>query len=472
MSAEKIYAIKIKVAENGISIIWGGDAPDLKPGLLNKNSMKLELSVTRIFHKVLNRGKRELLEIFEKNDFEVLGNMLFKILLSEEAVRSFLYGRLALITRDQQARCRMLIEFDPNAYDLAALPWEYLLIQQDAEKNISPFFWAADRNRQFDLIRYVAPDFPPAVQPLITESQSLNVILVINNPSDKPIDKTRMISCLKKLRTDHKSFNLYTDENLINPPFTKLKERLTEYLKFIDGPYVLHFYGHAQMHKEQAGIFFNSASDTAEEVKGDDFADLFDRGGRDNFRQPDLVVLQACESGQVGEKGNGIGFLLAKKGIPAVVAMQNEVTEDASENFVREFYLSLLKGDNVAHAVTNGRTFMAINYNKDAENPEEHYCDNTFGAPIVFISSESPFYLLPPQQRSVMKKNSKKCRKCGFYYDDISLDTCIQNGGRCGGELILVSEAEQGASVGIDKLESRPTKVLIADNVPRSSSAN
>lgn len=282
----------------------------------------------------------------------------------------------------------------------------------------------------------------------------------------------RMISCLKKIRVEKKSFNLYTDDNLINVPFPKLKERLKEFLKYIEGPYVLHLLGHAHMNKEQSGIFFNGDHDTAEEVKSEDFADLFERNGRDDFRQPDLIVLQACESGQVGEKGNGIGFLLAKKGIPAVVAMQNEITEDAAENFIREFYLSLLKGDDIAHAVTKGRTFMGINYNKDIEKPEQHYSDNTFGAPIVFISSETPFYFVPPEQRDVAKKNSKKCRKCGFYYEDINLDTCIQDGGRCGGELIPVSEVKQVASMDVNKPENRTTKALIDDSIPRSSSAN
>ncbi len=471
MTSEKLYAIKIKVAENGIAIIWGGDSPDLKPGKLEKDHMKLELSVTRIFHKVLNRGKKELLEIFEKNDFEVLGDMLFKILWSEEAVKSFLYGRLVMITRDRQARCRILIEFDRNAYDLAALPWEYLSIQEDKQQSISKFFWCADATGQFDLIRYVAPDFPAVEQPVILPRQSLNVILVINNPSDRPVDKLKMITCLEKIRNKNELFSLYTNAALINPPFHKLRERLTEFLKYIDGPYVLHILGHAHMNKEQSGIFFINDDDLAEEVKSDDFADLFDKNVP-GFRQPDLVVLQACESGQVGEKGNGIGFLLAKKGIPAVVAMQNEITEDAAENFVREFYYSLLKGDDVARAVTKGRTYMATKYNKDDKKTDQHYSDNTFGSPIVFISSESPFYLVAPAPKETAKKKAMKCNKCGYRYEDTTLETCIQNGGRCGGTLQQITEVGQAVSSGQSNIEGRPTKVTIDDTIPRSSSAN
>lgn len=472
MISEKLYAIKIKVAENSMTIIWGGDDPELKPGVLKKDQMKLELSVTRIFHKVLNRGKKELLEIFEKNDFEVLGDMLFKILWSEPAVKSFLYGRLVMIMRDQQAHCRIRIEFDENAYDLAALPWEYLLIQKDDQQHIEPFFWGADIHGQFDLIRHVAPEGHKAEQPSIQLHQPLNVILVINNPADRPVDKLRMITCLEKIRNENELFNLYTNASLINPPFHNLKQQLNEIVKLIEGPYVLHFLGHAHMNKEQSGIFFINDKSMAEEIKSDDFAKLFIRNDRNfpDFRLPDLVVLQACESGQVGEKGNGIGFLLARKGIPAVVAMQNEITEDASEKFVREFYHSLLNGDDIARAVTKGRTYMATRYNKDEKETDKHYSDNTFGSPIVFISSETPFYLVTPLPKEKDKKKAMKCKKCGFRYEDTTLDTCIQNGGRCGGDLEPI--IEQPGSTSHINVQSRPTKVPIDDTVPRSLSAN
>ena len=478
-SNEKMYGIKIEVTANSIAIIWGGELPkSTPPGSLNKDTMKLELSVTRIFHKVLNKGKKELLEIFEKNDFEVLGNMLFKILCNEEAVRTFLYERLALISRDTTARCRIFLEFDQNAYDLASLPWEYLRIQGNPEKNITPFFWGAGMDimtgifSQYDLIRYVKPDCPPLEQPVITESQHLSVLLVINNPVDKPVDKTRLVSCFENIRDKNETFDLYYDEkNLLNPPVDNLKEKLKAYFKTFDGPYVLHFLGHAEMKKEQQSvIYFTDKNGNAEEIKSEDFAELFD-GTDPEFRLPVLIVLQACESGQVGDKGSGIAFSVAKKGIPAIVAMQNEITEDASENFIKQFYKYLLKGDDVARAVTKARTYMAINYNKDQKKSEEHYSDNTFGAPVVYMSAESPFNLLPPEQKPQIKKNKKRCKNCGFIYEDTTLELCQANGGRCHGQLEPV-ENEQ-VSVKITALsQSKTAKIDIGKDVLRNPSAN
>lgn len=446
MENELLYGIRIKISGNSISIIWGGDTPDLNSGMLRKQTM--ELSVTRIFHKVLNKGKKELREIFEKNDFEILGNMLFNILLTEQPVRNFLYDRLVLTTRNGRARCRILLEFDANALDLASLPWEYLMIQRNSDQDIAPFYWGADRNLQFDLVRYVAPQAPPKQQPSLHELTAINVILVVNSPLNNPVeDMALMVNCLEKLREKYSSFNLYSGPDLVNPSFYDLKERLTEYLKYIQGPYVLHILGHAHLDKEQSGIFFSDENGHAEEIGGAEFATLFEyQNYAGDFRLPILVVLQACESGQVGEKGNGIGFLLARNGVPAVVAMQNEISEDASLHFVKQFYLSLLKGDDVARAVTKGRAYMAIEYNKKEKRPEQHYSDNTFGSPVVFISTDAPFRLLPSDEKSKVRGIAKECKRCGYRYENTSLEFCLQQNGRCKGTLEPILETSHAIS--------------------------
>src|SRR5690606_25404182 len=123
MENESLYNILIKISGSSISIVWGtSEGTDENRGPLQKQ--KMELSVTRIFHKVLNKGKKELREIFEKNDFEVLGNVLFKILMAEEQqpVRNFFFDRLVVTTRDKRARCRIVLEFEDDALDFAALP--------------------------------------------------------------------------------------------------------------------------------------------------------------------------------------------------------------------------------------------------------------------------------------------------------------------------------------------------------------
>jgi hypothetical protein len=435
----------------------------------------MELSVTRIFHKVLNKGKKELREIFEKNDFEVLGNVLFKILMAEEQqpVRNFFFDRLVVTTRDKRARCRIVLEFEDDALDFAALPWEYLMIDGSSDHGVTPFYWGADRNLQFDLIRRVNPQGARQQQPPLSEQAAINVILVVNSPLDKPVADSRiMVERLEKLSEKYSTFNLYTARNLKNPSFYDLKERLTEYLKYIQGPYVLHILGHAHLDKGESGIFFAGENDRAVDIAGAEFASLFDHQNyADDFRLPTVVVLQACESGQVGENGNGIGYLLARMGVPAVVAMQNEISEDASLHFVEQFYLSLLKGDDIGRAVSKGRKYMAIEYNKDGRLPAQHYSDNTFGSPVVFISSLAPFRLVPTVEKSKGRGIGKVCKRCGYKYENTSLEICVQQNGRCKGELEPTLETSHVTAAPAIADRSRTDGLTIVEGASSARSA-
>ena len=47
------------------------------------NNIRIELGITRVFHKVLNLIKSEP-ELFQKEDFELLGEMLAKILFGKK----------------------------------------------------------------------------------------------------------------------------------------------------------------------------------------------------------------------------------------------------------------------------------------------------------------------------------------------------------------------------------------------------
>lgn len=74
--------------------------------ILVRETIELELNVARIFHKVLNKAR--IIEIFEKKDYELLGQMLYKILTATEKVRVFFINILAEVIRDKDTRCRFL----------------------------------------------------------------------------------------------------------------------------------------------------------------------------------------------------------------------------------------------------------------------------------------------------------------------------------------------------------------------------
>jgi hypothetical protein len=113
---------------------------------------------------------------------------------------------------------------------------------------------------------------------------------------------------------------------------------------------------------------------------------------------------------------------------------------------------------------------MAINHNRNNKSTDrdQRYSDNTFGSPVVFISTESPFNLLPAKEKAPVAKNSKVCRKCGTTYNDTLLKICIHNGGRCGGKLEPLTETEHSKST-----SARPApKLLIEEGLATPSSDN
>ena len=451
MNDGKVLLIMITFESNKILI--QRSVTSKKDDVLEKNTIKLELSVARIFHKVLNKGR--LVEIFEKTDYELLGSMLYKILVRHEEVKTFFLNILAEVIRDKESRCRVLLEFKENIYELAALPWEYLLVPRDEDKQIPSFFLAADHNKQFDLIRYINIENKPFKPFDPSERNEVNVVLVVVNALNKPVEKLKLTDVFKRLTAKFKKetgadglvyskFNSYVLEN---PGKDNLYEQLAEITQNIQGPYVLHFYGHAEMQEDGPNIGLIGADENIDWVKGKYFIDLFDQQVN-ALPLPVLTILQACESGQVDENGQGLGIGLVKKGVPVVVAMQNEVTQEVSLAFIERLYNLIMEGEDIGHAVTQGRHFLGCEYGKDQNFIEEHYNTNTFGTPVIYTSVEEVIRLMPKVEKekvSSVKKN-KRCQKCGWRYANTQLEQCNRN--FCGGKLIEEEKFATAPSAG------------------------
>ncbi|HXB95576.1 MAG TPA: hypothetical protein VNU70_10470, partial [Puia sp.] len=142
--------IRITISPDNITIAKAANLS--RDGKWMKDTIKLEMSIAMIFHKVLNRHR--LAAAFEKNDYEILGKMLFKILTASDDVKKFLMDGLRDIMNNEPARCRIYLAFKESVDDLATLPWEYLLIEKDDDDKIgAPFYIAADSRLKFDFIR-------------------------------------------------------------------------------------------------------------------------------------------------------------------------------------------------------------------------------------------------------------------------------------------------------------------------------
>lgn len=94
-----------------------------------------------------------------------------------------------------------------------------------------------------------------------------------------------------------------------------------------------------------------------------------------SFRSLRLVVLNSCRGAEIRPRPERspfgtVALSLIESGIPAVVAMQDEITDPAAIAFAEAFYGSLLSSGRVEQAVTHGRQHIKDTENEGADEGE------------------------------------------------------------------------------------------------------
>ncbi len=441
------------------------------PAPFQRDKLTQEFSIARIFHRVLNAYNQTHIRIFEGADFEILGSTLHKILFEDsennkDLIALFKTFRNAF--QDKDYRCRIYLEFDPDAGMVAMLPWEYLRLNLTIQdKGIYHIYAAADEDAKFDLIRSFPGNEnfkPPAAV------KKLQVVLVkanCNGPFN--IDSDRIMD---KWCGDLKKNNQKIDFHRLDQPSGKDGEQgfIGQLKKIIDTfnePYILHYFGHGKIENSIGYISFVGENGDAEWIEDQTFAGFFE--SKELREKPLLILLQACSSGQIPRYSSaddelkekysqmrGVALNLCLKEIPAVVSMQNDITEEDALAFFGEFYLSLLKGCDIAEAVTRGRTFLGCSYKKTAGSGKTGaqlpYSNNTFGTPVLFISTGQPFAFFNAAGKNEVQQETifKLCPNCNKVLENYAGDKHSEG---CGRPVYPITEAHAR-----DILESQEKK--------------
>jgi tetratricopeptide (TPR) repeat protein len=256
------------------------------------------------------------------------GSTLFEALFSDEVLA--LYRKSLSMASKPGAANLMPVKLNIIAWELAHLPWELL---HDTEKGEFLGF-----GKDTPVIRVV--DREPR---LPTFDPPLRVLLVSTNSADtESLDHERKVigEALDTLKREDKVRIDY----LFGATINALRSKVREY-----EPHVIHFMGHGQVNyllledrtRESAsltasglGIILRNASSLR------------------------MAVFNACETGRPpADSGRRLGLAhgLARRGIPATIAMQFGISDEAAQEFVRELYQALAKGQPIDEAVLRGR---------------------------------------------------------------------------------------------------------------------
>jgi len=289
-----------------------------------------------------------------------LGDQLFEALFSGP-VRSLLDRSLGMIHgRERGLRIKLHIDpEDPSLAQLASLPWEFLYRKETRDfLNLSQFT---------PILRYLDVQRPYTPLPL---EPPLRILVVLSSPAD------------------YVKLNLERERALIEASWARLEDVEVEFMEqanilalqewLAEQPYhVLHYMGHGDFDKRtgQGVLVLEDEEGLGALVDGSALGVLLH-----DMPTMRLVFLNACETAKVTrEKGldpfAGVAAAMVMAGIPAVVAMQFPISDNAAITFAGRFYPLLAHGYPVDAAVAEGRRAIRL---AEAETME-------WGTPVLFM---------------------------------------------------------------------------------------
>jgi len=244
--------------------------------------------------------------------------------------------------------------------EIAALPWEFLY-STTQERFLGTSIYTP-------LMRYQEL-FQP-IGSLETEVPLRMLVIIPNSVDPYPelnaeTEKTNLLQALKGLENSIQV--KFLDGNVT---YDRIGDELLE-----ESYHCLHYIGHGDFQEDKGYLLLNSEDGTCDFVDDQQFASLFQ-----DYDAMKLVVLNACKGAQVSYSKPLVGMApqLVKRGIPAVVAMQYAISDEAAILFAREFYRSLFKGK------YKGRVEAAMSHARNrlvGKLPD----DRDVGNPVLFM---------------------------------------------------------------------------------------
>lgn len=254
---------------------------------------------------------------------ESLGRQLFEQIFGQRVREAW---RASLDRAEDRLRLRLHLEQDPR---LLSIPWE-LLFDPDRGR-----FVATER----PVVRTL--DIPTSPRPLAAP-KPLRILAVLSCPPDVP---------LLEIEREWSVLDQVLGETI------ELRKSIPPTLDEIDHDlrgsewHVLHFVGHGRADEEGGFLFLENQEGTARPVGHIRLGTFL---GHESLR---LVVLNTCEGARPGRSDpfSGVAQALLTGGVPAVVAMQQTVSDAAAIAFAKHFYGALARALPVDGALLEAR---------------------------------------------------------------------------------------------------------------------
>ena len=291
----------------------------------------------------------------DERPVQEFGRQLFEFAFPPDARAELLAARHRAEQQGTPVRLRLRVQ----PPELAALPWEFLYDPggDDYLCLTAP------------LVRYL--DVPQPRRPL-TVSPPLQILAMVARPHD-----------LDPLNTEH-------EQRRLTEALLPLERSGRVQLRWADGQtwwdlqhaldqgssHIFHFIGHGDFDTqrgegvvglagEDGGVYRLTASDLALLLQ--------------EHHSLRLVVLNSCDTARASaaDRFSSTASVLMRRGIPAVVAMQYEISDPAAIAFARGFYTALAAQHPVDQAVTRARRSIKLSRHDTLE----------WATPVLYLRS-------------------------------------------------------------------------------------
>jgi hypothetical protein len=331
------------VADLELSLTWNSSQKDFRAGLHFTNANNVDQVDSASSLKIDRNELRKLV-----NDEQAYGAALTGMVFRPQEVRKF-YTLAVAAAQATPVHFRLRIEGAPEYHDVR---WELLHDPDNPERAV-----ATSQNMLFS--RYLgSKDWRPVE---MREVRAPRALIVIANPANlgewspggrelQPVDVEAELARAQAALANYRTEVLAGLGDKHNAPsMDNLIRRLA------DGFDVLYLVAHGALHNEKPLIFLEEETGT---VVDPDAGRLIAQV-RDLRQPPSVVFLSSCQSAGAESADGGalaaLGPRLSEAGVPAVIAMQGNITMHTASDFAPAFFESFRQDGVVDQAVTVAR---------------------------------------------------------------------------------------------------------------------
>ena len=293
----------------------------------------------------------------EKESVVDFGKQLFDSLFVDAVHTAFRRSQDRARLEQKGLRVRLRID----APDLSALPWEFMYDATTGDY--------VCLSSDTPLVRYLQFDRPPEA---LTVTPPITILAMVASPSDRPtLDAKREKERMQQATAGLQAAGLLRIEWLEGSTWRDLQHTLRR-----KDYHIFHFVGHGGFDAAagEGVLAFTDDEGKSQLLSATEIGRLL--GDERTLR---LVVLNSC----LGAKGNATDIFsstsatLVRRGVPAVVAMQYEISDLAAIEFSRSLYEAIADGMPVDAAVGEARKAISVSSRNSVE----------WGTPVLHMRS-------------------------------------------------------------------------------------